>query len=491
MRVWAQLNPITDRDLHAITSQADVDFSGARHITEAALRKLRSFQLPSEVGSTRVQTKVSSLDLSETPVEDAWLIHLTGADGLIHLRTLNLAGTRITDEGLTTIAKLTSLKKLNLGKSFVTSVGQLGMQVTPAGVARLRKALPDCEIVHAREEVKLTEAQAQSIRLLSPTAHVQIDGAGEVVALVLKRDSVLSRDQLGAMGKLSRLRSLECGAKDATAALLDQLAKLPALRQLTLAHGHLPQERLQDVAKLKGLEVLDLFDTDLTDEGLALLGTLTHLKEFNVRGTRALAAGLRRFREKLPSVKIAFDTRAILGEFPGQKPELGGNFQPLRVQVDDRFEVVVYEFSRALPADAIAKMLKDLPHLEQLGLRHTKLHDDGMTGLATMKKLRVVDLGDTRINGSGLKNVATAGQLEKLDLWHTKVTDANLIHLKDLKSLRWLILAETTIGDEALVHLEGLTGLAYLDLRHTAITPAGARAMRRALPKCKIDTFPR
>src|SRR5262249_7405360 len=152
------------------------------------------------------------------------------------------------------------------------------------------------------------------------------------------------------------------------------------------------------------------------------------------------AAGLRRFRERVPSVKIAFDTRTILGEPPGQAAELGGNFQPLRIEVNDQLEVTVYDFSRFISADMIAKKLKTLPHLEQLSLRHTKLNDDGMTGLAAMKKLRVVDLGDTRIDGSGLKNLSAAGDLEKLDLWHTTVTDANLIHLKDLKSLKWLSL---------------------------------------------------
>src|SRR5262249_11138322 len=159
------------------------------------------------------------------------------------------------------------------------------MQVTAAGVARLRQALPGCEVVYTREEVKLTEAQAQSIRLLAPAAHVQIDSTGSIVALVLKRGSSLSQDQLLALGKLTQLRSLECGATTATAALLEQLAKVAGLRQFVLAHAQLPQDWLQAVSKLKQLETLDLFDTDLNDRGLALLDTLTHLKELNVRRT--------------------------------------------------------------------------------------------------------------------------------------------------------------------------------------------------------------
>lgn len=488
---WGQLNPVTDRDLYRRTEQANIDLSKATHITDRALSGLRSYQMGNEIGYMRIQTKVASLDLSDTPVEDSWLGHLAGPDGLTHLTTLNLARTRITDKAVKTLATLTSLKKLDLGKCYVTPLGSFGCLITPDGVTQLRKALPGCEILYSRQEVKLTESQTQAIRLLSPVAHLQIDGNGEIVSVDLRRDSKLTHDQLLELGKLSHLGSFQCDAAPATVALLEQLQKLPRLRQLVVANGSLSHDQIQALAKLAHLVVLDLYNTNLTDKELATLVSLSQLVALNVRGTNVRAAGLRQFRDKLPAVKIAYDTRAILSEPPGQKTELNDKFRPMRVQLNDRFEVIVYDMSRFAGADLIGSLLNAMPHLQQLGLRHTKVTDAGLAGLAAMKELRSVDLGNTMINGSGLKNLSAATSLEKLDLWHTEVTDHNLVHLKGLKKLNWLSLAETGIGDGALPHLEKLTSLTYLDLRNTRISSEGAKQIRRALPRCKIETFPK
>jgi len=55
---------------------------------------------------------------------------------LKQLRELFLSGTRVTDVGMKELAGLTELRELSLANT----------QVTAAGVARLHKALPQCEI---------------------------------------------------------------------------------------------------------------------------------------------------------------------------------------------------------------------------------------------------------------------------------------------------------------------------------------------------------
>jgi hypothetical protein len=52
------------------------------------------------------------------------------------LRSLNLAGDKVTDEGLKELAALKQLRKLVLTRT----------KVTDDGVAALEKALPDCKI---------------------------------------------------------------------------------------------------------------------------------------------------------------------------------------------------------------------------------------------------------------------------------------------------------------------------------------------------------
>jgi hypothetical protein len=47
------------------------------------------------------------------------------------------------------------------------------------------------------------------------------------------------------------------------------------------------------------------------------------------------------------------------------------------------------------------------------------------------------------------------------------------------------------VADAGLKHLHGLTSLRELDLTGTKVTPEGAAALHKALPKCKILTGPR
>ncbi len=73
------------------------------------------------------------LDLGDTEVGDAGLIHLSSTQ---NLDTLNLTSTRVTDTGLQHLRGLTKLKLLYLN----------GTQVTDDGVKELQEALPNCEI---------------------------------------------------------------------------------------------------------------------------------------------------------------------------------------------------------------------------------------------------------------------------------------------------------------------------------------------------------
>ena len=75
-----------------------------------------------------------ALDLSCTPVTDAGLATIAELRGL---RVLDLNGTRVSDAGLRRLEALTGLRRLDLASC---------PGVTDAGVERLRKALPYCEV---------------------------------------------------------------------------------------------------------------------------------------------------------------------------------------------------------------------------------------------------------------------------------------------------------------------------------------------------------
>jgi len=76
--------------------------------------------------------------------------------------------------------------------------------------------------------------------------------------------------------------------------------------------------------------------------------------------------------------------------------------------------------------------------------------------------------------------------LEVLGLRGAKVTDAGLKDIRGLASLVDLDLGDTGVTDDGLVHLKGLTNLDRLNLDGTQVTDEGLKNLQQALPKCKI-----
>jgi hypothetical protein len=85
------------------------------------------------------------LHLENTRIGDAGLTHLKG---LSNLEYLNLYGTQVTDSGLEQLDGLKNLKALYLWQT----------KVTPTGVEKLQKALPKCQINTGWENAKAKEA---------------------------------------------------------------------------------------------------------------------------------------------------------------------------------------------------------------------------------------------------------------------------------------------------------------------------------------------
>ncbi len=104
-------------------------------------------------------TSLQELILRNTQITDAGLVHL---EGLTSLGWLHLYNTKITDAGLVHLQGLTSLQELYLSGTKITDVGLVYLQgltslqelilrntqITDAGVAKLKEALPNCEISH-------------------------------------------------------------------------------------------------------------------------------------------------------------------------------------------------------------------------------------------------------------------------------------------------------------------------------------------------------
>jgi hypothetical protein len=115
--------PVTDAGLMPLQGMSHLrllDIVGSK-ITDAGLAHLKDL------------TELEKLNLSKTEVTDMGLVQLKG---LLDLRELYLEETRVTDAGLEHLAGLKNLVQLNLG----------GTAVTDQGVAKLKAALPNCNI---------------------------------------------------------------------------------------------------------------------------------------------------------------------------------------------------------------------------------------------------------------------------------------------------------------------------------------------------------
>jgi hypothetical protein len=113
--------PLTSADVIAL------DLAGTS-VTDAGLKELADLR------------NLHSLNLNNTEVTDKGLKELARFK---RLETLNLDSCHVTDAGLRELAELSGLKVLTLYDSFI---GYRTVQVTDAGVAELKKALPYCTI---------------------------------------------------------------------------------------------------------------------------------------------------------------------------------------------------------------------------------------------------------------------------------------------------------------------------------------------------------
>lgn len=103
-------------------------------------------------------------------------------------------------------------------------------------------------------------------------------------------------------------------------------------------------------------------------------------------------------------------------------------------------------------------------------------------------QVATLNLARTKVTDDGLKAVEPLKNLRKLHLENTKIGDAGLTHLKGLTSLEYLNLYGTQVTDSGLEQLQGLKNLKALYLWQTKVTPAGVEKLKKALPKCDINT---
>ena len=132
----------------------------------------------------------------------------------------------------------------------------------------------------------------------------------------------------------------------------------------------------------------------------------------------------------------------------------------------------------------------NLTRLEALDLNSTKVTDEGLAHLQRLRELRFLDLSGTEITDAGLTHLRGLRQLEALGLGETRVTDEGLAKLKPLARLELLSLINSAVGDEGLRHLEHSLNLKHLDATGSRATYVGEKCLREALPNVAVIGIP-
>ncbi|KAK9668393.1 hypothetical protein RND81_13G057300 [Saponaria officinalis] len=117
-----------------------------------------------------------------------------------------------------------------------------------------------------------------------------------------------------------------------------------------------------------------------------------------------------------------------------------------------------------------------VPKLEVLSLSHTSIDDRALLYFSTMPSLKVLDLSNTFIKGDtqdeflSLAALEDLEHLERLDLGGTLVTDTALHVLINFKKLTHLSLNSTHLADNCLDFLSSVKKLVNLDMQGTLVT---------------------
>lgn len=267
-----------------------VELSNNPQVADADLARLRGL------------AELGRIDLTDTPVTDAGLVHL---QKLVSLAAVHLHGTRVTDRGLACLRGLSKLQGLGLTRTAVTGSFLEHFQGHPALVVL---------------ELDSSQVNDQGLQWLKGLphldrlqfSHTRITDAGLAHLQHLRKlhslhasDVHVTNAGLESLAALQELENLELCVTQVTGAGLKPIGKLRNLTRLLLKDTPVDDEGLRHLQTLAKLEYLCLVRTQVTDQGLGHLASLSRLNRLEVQGTAVTPAGAASLKSALPDCDIS------------------------------------------------------------------------------------------------------------------------------------------------------------------------------------------
>ncbi len=321
--------------------------------------------------------------------------------GLAHLSALTQVqdmsfhwSENITDEGVRHLAALPHLRSLDVARS----------RVTDAGLAHLRDVKTLESLWLPSEGISDTGleylSQLPRLRSLSVSRAYRGDSSGEQGYYTDKGIRMLAhcRD----------LEELSVGSIGMTDASMESIAKLDKLRELSLfGCTAVTDEGLKKLASLKDLGVLNVHDANATISGLSCLNGLSNLRRLDIDGvkqdyTGLDLAGLKKLEQ------LTMGTRRD-----------GGVIGDADVACLTRltwFQIGHPAIRSPSLTDQGLASLVGLTQMDRLTIGGPDLTDDGLAHLRRMKKLDMLNIYGGKFTDQGLKNLEALDALTYLTL---------------------------------------------------------------------------
>ncbi len=203
---------------------------------------------------------------------------------------------------------------------------------------------------------------------------------------------------------------------------------------------------------------------------------------------------VREINASTPAVNISPDRRAAEWVIvQGGEVTLSGR-QPWIATVNDLpegdLEVRLIKFKRRLSGeDADLVPLRELKHLEFVGIDYTHPTPAGITALARLPKLERVSCGAQPLSDEQVTALGRLNNVTSLFLAGAQLKPAQCAILaKSMPQIRSLnLMNNPLLDDAALAPLGEMRNLKVVQLQGTKVTAAGIAKLRQALPNCEIQ----
>lgn len=290
--------------------------AGLAHLKE--IKSLKSLDLPGDnmtadgLASLAHLPRLKSISFSfggpkvpgkYSPAGDAGLRHLTQ---LQSLEKLHMDGRGVTDQGMSYIASLTSLKELSL-----TNL----LSVSDEGLAKLT-AIKSLNTLWLYSAPKITVSGLKCLNALPGLIELNVNGIGhdgprldisgltQLRWLWLSPAKPLGDEDLACLAKMTHLEWLQIEAGNCSDKGLAYLAGLTSLEILYLGNAHLTGEGLKSLANMKRLNTLYVAG-NFTDDDLHRLEGLTALQRLTITPEKDFSpAALSDFKKKMPGLDV-------------------------------------------------------------------------------------------------------------------------------------------------------------------------------------------